>query len=222
MAMTIFACSAHRVCTWGTARIKDVPPYSQPLREVVRARGGPFPGTVLFPVALCHNCRFSPNSPILHLMGGQYEGELTRLVDELNRSARREKTDDKALLDQLLETAVQRKASDLLLVAGSPALLRVNGSLTTGVGRVMTDSDVRGALLPVLSAEQQNELQHRRSLDFSFVANRSAGFAPIFTTSGVRSPPRSAFSPSRFRRSRAFTCPPAWPTLRNVDRAWCC
>jgi twitching motility protein PilT len=113
-------------------------------------------------------------------MGGQYEGELTRLVDELNRSARREKTDEKALLDQLLETAVQRKASDLLLVAGSPVILRVNGALTTGVGRVMTDSDVRSALLPVLTAEQQNELQHRRSLDFSFVRKSIGRFRANF------------------------------------------
>ena len=100
---------------------------------------------------------------------GQYEGELTRLVDELNRSARREKTDEKTLLDQLLETAVQRKASDVLLVSGSPVVLRLNGALTTGVGRVLSDSDVRGVLLPILTAEQQNELQHRRSLDFSFL-----------------------------------------------------
>ncbi len=111
---------------------------------------------------------------------GQYEGELTRLVDELNRSARREKTDEKTLLDQLLESAVQRKASDLLLVAGSAVVLRVNGALATGVGRVMTDSDVRGILLPILTADQQNELQHRRSLDFSFVRKSIGRFRANF------------------------------------------
>jgi twitching motility protein PilT len=111
---------------------------------------------------------------------GQYEGELTRLVDELNRSARREKTDEKTLLDQLLETAVQRKASDVLLVSGSPVVLRVNGALTTGVGRVMSDSDVRGVLLPILTAEQQKELQHRRSLDFSFVRKSIGRFRANF------------------------------------------
>jgi hypothetical protein len=60
-------------------------------------------------------------------MGGQYEGELTRLVDELNRSARREKTDEKTLLDQLLETAVQRKALTCCC-GGSPVVLRVSGA----------------------------------------------------------------------------------------------
>ena len=105
---------------------------------------------------------------------GEYEGELTRLVDELNRTARRERTDEKTLLDQMLSAAVQRGASDLLLVAGSAVVLRVNGAFTTGVGRVMSDADLRGLLLPVLTAEQTKELQNRRSLDFSFV-RRSIG-----------------------------------------------
>ncbi len=105
---------------------------------------------------------------------GEYEGELSRLVDELNRSARRERTDEKALLDQMLAAAVQRSASDLLLVAGSAVVLRTNGALTPGVGRVLSDADLRGILLPILTAEQQQELQVRRSLDFSFV-RRSIG-----------------------------------------------
>lgn len=106
---------------------------------------------------------------------GEYEGELSRLVDELNRSAKRERTiEEKALLDQFLSTAVQRGASDLLLVSGSAALLRVNGALTPGVGRVLSDADLRGLLLPLLTADQQKELQTRRSLDFSFV-RRSIG-----------------------------------------------
>ena len=105
---------------------------------------------------------------------GEYEGELSRLVDELNRSAKRERSDEKAVLDQMLSAAVQRHASDLLLVAGSPVVLRVNGGLTPGIGRPMSDADLRGMLLPILTAEQQNELQTRRSLDFSFV-RRSIG-----------------------------------------------
>ena len=112
---------------------------------------------------------------------GEYEGELNRLVYELNRSARRERTEEeKGLLDQLLSTAVQRGASDLLLVAGSPAVLRVNGALAPGVGRVLSDNDLRGLLLPILSAEQQQELQTRRSLDFSFVRRAIGRFRGNF------------------------------------------
>jgi twitching motility protein PilT len=117
-----------------------------------------------------------PISKKLHILAlmGEYEGELTRLVDELNRSATRAKTDEKILLDQMLATAVQRNASDILLVAGSAIVLRVNGSLATGVGRVLSDADLRGLLFPILTSAQLDELQSRRSIDFSFV-RRSIG-----------------------------------------------
>jgi twitching motility protein PilT len=110
----------------------------------------------------------------------EYEGELTRLVDELNRSATRARSEEKTGLDQFLATAVQRGASDLLLVAGSAAVLRVNGALTTGVGRVLSDSDLRGLLLPILTGEQQKELQTRRSIDFSFVRKSIGRFRANF------------------------------------------
>jgi twitching motility protein PilT len=105
---------------------------------------------------------------------GEYEGELTRLVDELNRSATRARPDEKTLLEQVLTVAVQRSASDVLLVAGCAVVLRVNGALTSGIGRVMSDADLRGLLLPILTAEQLQELQSRKSIDFSFV-RRSIG-----------------------------------------------
>ena len=111
---------------------------------------------------------------------GEYEGELNRLVDELNRSATRTRTEDSAPLDQLLRGAVQRTASDLLLVAGCSVILRVNGALTMGFARVMSDADLRGLLLPILTAEQTKELQARRSLDFSFVRRNIGRFRANF------------------------------------------
>jgi twitching motility protein PilT len=60
----------------------------------------------------------------------EYDTELTRLVEQVNRSAKEPKGDESTPLDQFLAAAVHRQASDLLLVAGSPAILRVNGALT--------------------------------------------------------------------------------------------
>ncbi len=99
----------------------------------------------------------------------EYEGELTRLVDELNRSATAPVTTEHAALDKLLALAAQRHASDMILVAGSPVALRVNGALTAGLGSVLSASDLRSLLLPTLSAGQLKELQARKSLDFCFV-----------------------------------------------------
>jgi twitching motility protein PilT len=112
---------------------------------------------------------------------GEYEGELSRLVDELNRSAMASRTEeDSPALDQYLTAGVQRGASDILLVAGSAAIMRVNGALTTGMGRVLSASDLRGLLLPVLTAEQRKELEGRRSLDFSFVRKSIGRFRANF------------------------------------------
>ncbi len=58
-----------------------------------------------------------------------YGSELSRLVDELNRSTAATRTGENASIDRLLALAVQRGASDILLVAGSAIALRVKGSL---------------------------------------------------------------------------------------------
>jgi len=110
----------------------------------------------------------------------EYEGELTRLVEQLNRSAAGPRLDESKLLDQFLDVAVQRHASDLLLVAGSAAILRVNGALTAGIGQVLSAADLRGILLPTLTAAQIEELQTRKSLDFCFVRKAMGRFRANF------------------------------------------
>lgn len=99
----------------------------------------------------------------------QYDSELTRLVEQVNRSAKGPIADEAKLLDQFLTLAVERRASDLLFVANSPAILGVNGTLTAGIGHSLSPSDLRGILLPMLTSEQVEELQTQRSLDFCFV-----------------------------------------------------
>lgn len=99
----------------------------------------------------------------------EYDSELTRLVEQVNRSAKESKVDDGRLLDQFLAIAVQRQASDLLLVSDSPAILRVNGALAAGFGQTLSSAELRGILLPILTAGQVEELQTQKSLDFCFV-----------------------------------------------------
>ena len=98
----------------------------------------------------------------------EYDGELTRLVEQVNRSAKESKADEIKLLDQFLTVAVQRQASDLLLVANSPAILRVNGALTGGIGQSLSPAELRSILLPMLTSDQVAGLQSQKSLDFCF------------------------------------------------------
>lgn len=106
----------------------------------------------------------------------EYDGELTRLVEQVNRSAKESKSDEIKLLDQFLGVAIERRASDLLFVANSPAVLRVNGALTAGFGQTLSAAEIRSILLSILTADQIAELQARKSLDFCFVRKTSGRF----------------------------------------------
>src|SRR3569833_4029088 len=72
-------------------------------------------------------------------------------------------------LDALLSTAMQSNASDIILVAGSPTTLRVNGALRSDAGPALTDSDVQNLLLPLLTPAQTQQLHALKCLDLCFV-----------------------------------------------------
>ncbi len=97
-----------------------------------------------------------------------YGSELSRLVDELNRSTTATKTGDNASIDRLLALAVTRGASDVILVAGSTIALRVRVSLTSAAGKPLSAEDIRSLLTPLLTARQAEQLGADKSLDFCF------------------------------------------------------
>jgi twitching motility protein PilT len=104
----------------------------------------------------------------------EYDSELSKIVAELNRAAPGNKPasrlpDTTASLDKLLAFAAARGASDILLIAGAPAVLRVNGALAAGSGPPLEADDVRSLVLPLLAPPQLEELQKNRSADFSFL-----------------------------------------------------
>ena len=112
----------------------------------------------------------------------EYDHELSKIVAELNRAAPSQKyagyrgAQATPSLDQLLQTASARGASDVLLIAGAPAMLRVTGSLAAGGGPVLEAEDVRSFVLPLLEPAQLDELQKKKSVDFSFVRENLGRF----------------------------------------------
>src|SRR5450756_1599980 len=112
----------------------------------------------------------------------EYDNELSKIVAELNRAAPSQKYaaartgQSTASLDQLLHAAAARGASDVLLIAGAPVMLRVTGNLTPGAGAVLEADDVRGLVLPLLEPAQLEELQKRKSVDLSFVRENLGRF----------------------------------------------
>ena len=110
----------------------------------------------------------------------QAEDELSRIVDQLNRSVSGAKAGEKRSMDQFLAAALDSHASDFILVAGSPATLRVNGALTADSGPAMSVEDIRSLLLPLLTASQAQELQQNKCVDFCFVRGSMGRFRANF------------------------------------------
>jgi twitching motility protein PilT len=102
-----------------------------------------------------------------------YEDELAQIVAELNRAApssqhsQQLNAENLASLDNLLAQAVRKTASDLLLIAGAPAHLRIGGSLAP-TGPSLDSEEIRKLLLPLLTIEQNQELQRAKSVDLCF------------------------------------------------------
>jgi twitching motility protein PilT len=66
-------------------------------------------------------------------------------------------------------------ASDLLIIAGAPVTLRVNGVITPS-GPSLSADDSRNLLIPLLSKKQSEELQRAKSLDFCFTRDSIGRF----------------------------------------------
>jgi len=108
------------------------------------------------------------------------EDELSKLVDQLNRSAAGVRSGEKRSIDQLLATALQSHASDIILIAGSPATMRINGALTVDTAPPIPAEGIRNLLLPLLSATQLEELGERKCIDFCFVRGSLGRFRANF------------------------------------------
>jgi twitching motility protein PilT len=117
-------------------------------------------------------------------MGG-YDSELSKIVAELNRAAPSQKTpgtayratpQSTASLDELLRYAGSRGASDVLVIVGAPAMLRINGVLAAGAGSAMDPEEIRALVLPLLEPWQMEELQKKKSVDLSFMRENLGRF----------------------------------------------
>lgn len=72
------------------------------------------------------------------------------------------------LIEELLELATYKKASDLHISAGLPPVIRVDGRLIRVDQQALSPDDVESLVFPMLSNEQRRRLEQEWELDFSY------------------------------------------------------
>jgi len=70
-------------------------------------------------------------------------------------------------IKELLTITIEKKASDLHLVAGGPAYLRMDGKLTAISEEVITAAQAKDLIFPLLTAEQKDKFLVNKELDLS-------------------------------------------------------
>lgn len=71
-------------------------------------------------------------------------------------------------IEQLLDLVVQKDASDLHLIVGSPPALRIDGALVFVGDQPLDHNLAQQLVLGLLSPEQKDQFQVNRELDFSY------------------------------------------------------
>ena len=138
----------------------------------------------------------------------EHQNELSKLVDQLNRSATAAKSTEKRSLDKLLALAVEQGASDVILVAGAPVAYRINGSLALATSKPLSAEELRPMLLPLLTAAQAKELETASPSTSASSATPSAASASTSTTSAAPWPPASGCSPRKSPSLESLHLPP--------------
>ncbi|MEX2028586.1 MAG: type IV pilus twitching motility protein PilT [Candidatus Curtissbacteria bacterium] len=79
-------------------------------------------------------------------------------------------------IQEYLEIVVKKEASDLHIVAGSPAMTRIDGLLVPVSVGLLTPEETEALIFELLSPEQKDMLLVNKELDFSFALGDVARF----------------------------------------------
>ncbi|HSX18519.1 MAG TPA: type IV pilus twitching motility protein PilT [Candidatus Saccharimonadales bacterium] len=79
-------------------------------------------------------------------------------------------------IQDFLEIVVKKEASDLHLVVGSPAMIRIDGALVPVSSGALSPEDTENLVFELLSPEQKEMLLVNKELDFSFALGDVARF----------------------------------------------
>lgn len=83
----------------------------------------------------------------------------------------------KKKLEEILELAIEKGATDIHFSAGRPFVLRINGKLVFSEnGQVLTEEDTQGLAYSLLTEERREQFISQRDIDISFAYKDKARF----------------------------------------------
>lgn len=89
-------------------------------------------------------------------------------------------------IEEILQLAKEKKASDIHLSPGSPVMLRIDGQLLPQTQAKLSPNEVETLMAPMLSQVQMQRLKEDGELDFSFsIPNYSRVRANVFRQRGT-------------------------------------
>ena len=95
--------------------------------------------------------------------------DINRLIRELNAEGREEVPgEDSARLDRLLERLLERRGSDLLLVAGSPPCVRIDGAVVALPEAPVSGEEIEETVLPALPGRARSQYAREKNTDTSY------------------------------------------------------
>jgi twitching motility protein PilT len=95
--------------------------------------------------------------------------DINRLIRELNAEGRETSVgEESARLDQWLAVLLERRGSDLLLVAGSPPCIRVDGAVLPLKEAPVSGEEIEEAVLPALPGQARSQYAHEKIADASY------------------------------------------------------
>lgn len=79
-------------------------------------------------------------------------------------------------MQDLLQLVLDKDASDLHLIVGTPPFLRINGRLVPVDAPALADAEARDLIYSILSAEQKRVFEEQKEIDLSYEFKRASRF----------------------------------------------
>lgn len=145
--------------------------------------------------------------------------DIDALISELNRSAPVGRSADGVLrVETLLSETVERRGSDLLLVAGSPPAIRVDGAIVRLPAVVVEAVDIEEMVVPLLPAHAKRQFQKRGIADGSLRVSGLGRFRVNLHRERGRTAAAIRVLPARVPRLAELNLPPEADALSRLGR----